>query len=589
MDERPIALPDDLPILPLFNVVAFPLVVLPLAVGQAASIQLIDEAIAAEQLVGVVTIKPHARRPGSVALAECHRIGVLARVHRLLRLPDNTLRIAIEGLERIEILDATHEHQYLRARARLAPETRVSAAQTRSAIRELSKLAGEVLDRMPGSQAELRTQIAAQTDARQLAYLLASTLLLRADAAEKQQFLELPTVQEKLAQLKTWMVRERDALANVPRQPAIDTNEQRQASHGAQQRSRQDVESLRRALETSAVSSEARSHATRELDRMASASSPGEYAAARSYLQALLALPWAPPAPAVPDVAVARQALQAIDGHEAAKRRLLESSATAVMRHTRQGTVAPGAHSTTLCLVGPPGVGKGTLVRALASGLGRKCERIPVAALRDAAGLVGAPGMAPGAMLEALSRAGAANPLLLLDGIDHARLDSAGTLLAALVGLLDPQQRQVFRDRYLAITWDLTPVAFVATADNADAIPVALREYLELIELAGYTPTEKLAIARDHLVPTQLSEHGLTAADVQFTDEALRTIIEEYTNEAGVLACERAIAAICRNMTLALLELSAATAPPGDARPIVVDTQRVRSELGSPVPSASSD
>ncbi|HET9221147.1 MAG TPA: endopeptidase La, partial [Roseiflexaceae bacterium] len=610
---QPPEIPEELAILPLFNVVIYPQTVIPLAVGQEQSIKLIDDAMVGQRMIGLVTLKNEDERPEQITPDDFFHIGTAAVVHRLLRLPDDTLRVAVQGVERIAIEEIIQTEPYLRARVRVLPDETADDLGMQALMRNLVSLAGQILQLLPNPSEELQTQIINEDDPRRLAYLLAVTLLFRSNVAERQEILNLTSVRDKLERLTEILTRELSVLQLGQQiqsqvQQGIDKNqreyllrEQLRAIRnelGEGDENQVEVDRLRKAIEDAGMSAEAREQAGRELERLSQMPpAAAEYGVIRTYLEWLIGLPWQKRSDDQLDVVHAQQVLD--EDHydlEEIKARILEYLAVRELRRERLGEAALNPKGAILCFVGPPGVGKTSLGRSIARAMGRQFIRVSLGGVRDEAEIRGHRrtyiGAMPGTIIQTIKRVGVNNPVFMLDEIDKLGSDIRGDPSSALLEVLDPEQNNSFRDHYLDVAWDLAPVMFIATANTLQTIPPPLRDRMEVIQLSGYTLREKLEIAKRYLLPEQLHEHALTDADAQVADEALQVAIEEYTREAGVRNLEREIANICRKVAVAVAsrrELGAGSrglegaSPTPDSQlpsPILVDAEKAREYLG---------
>jgi ATP-dependent Lon protease len=563
--------PQELAILPLFNVVIYPLTVVPLAVGQELSIKLIDDAMVGDRLIGLMALKNEDERPEHITPDDFYHIGTAALVHRLLRLPDDTLRVAVQGIERIEIEEIIQTEPYIRARVRVLHDETASDIGIEALMRNLVNLASQILQLLPNPSDELQTQLLNEEDPRRLAYLLAVTMLFRSDVAERQEILAYTSVRDKLERLTEILTRELSVLQLGQQiqsqvQSGIDKNqreyllrEQMRAIRkelGEDDENQVEVERLRKAIEEAGMSAEAKEQAARELNRLAQMPpAAAEYGVIRSYLEWLISMPWQVRSEDQLDIAHAQRVLD--EDHydlEKIKARILEYLAVRELRQQRLGKDASNQKGAILCFVGPPGVGKTSLGRSIARAMNRKFIRISLGGVRDEAEVRGHRrtyiGAMPGTIIQTIKRVGVNNPVFMLDEIDKIGSDFRGDPSSALLEVLDPEQNNAFRDHYLDVAWDLSSVMFIATANNLQTIPAPLLDRMEVIQLSGYTLREKLEIARRYLLPEQLSEHALTNDDIVVTDEALQVAIEEYTREAGVRNLEREIANICRKVAV---------------------------------------
>lgn len=572
--------PQELAILPLFNVVIYPLTVVPLAVGQELSIKLIDDAMVGDRLIGLMALKNEDERPEHITPDDFYHIGTAALVHRLLRLPDDTLRVAVQGIERIEIEEIIQTEPYIRARVRVLHDETASDIGIEALMRNLVNLASQILQLLPNPSDELQTQLLNEEDPRRLAYLLAVTMLFRSDVAERQEILAYTSVRDKLERLTEILTRELSVLQLGQQiqsqvQSGIDKNqreyllrEQMRAIRkelGEDDENQVEVERLRKAIEEAGMSAEAKEQAARELNRLAQMPpAAAEYGVIRSYLEWLISMPWQVRSEDQLDIAHAQQVLD--EDHydlEKIKARILEYLAVRELRQQRLGKDASNQKGAILCFVGPPGVGKTSLGRSIARAMNRKFIRISLGGVRDEAEVRGHRrtyiGAMPSTIIQTIKRVGVNNPVFMLDEIDKIGSDFRGDPSSALLEVLDPEQNNAFRDHYLDVAWDLSSVMFIATANNLQTIPAPLLDRMEVIQLSGYTLREKLEIARRYLLPEQLSEHALTNDDIVVTDEALQVAIEEYTREAGVRNLEREIANICRKVAVEIAKRQSVT------------------------------
>src|SRR6266511_620249 len=611
VESRPPNIPEELAILPLFNVVIYPQTVVPLAVGQEQSIKLIDEAVLGERMIGLVTLKNEQERPDPITPADFYEIGTAALVHRLLRLPDNTLRVAVQGVARIQIEEIIQTEPYFRARVRVIEAAAGDDIETQALMRNVINLADQILQLLPNQSEELRSQIVKKKDQRRLAYLVAVQLLFRSSVAERQEILALNGVREKLARLAEILTRELSVLQLGQQiqsqvQSGIDKNqreyllrEQLRAIRkelGEGDENAAEVDRLRASIADAGMSAEAQSQAGRELDRLAQMPpAAAEYSVIRTYLEMLISLPWRKRSADQLDVNHAEQVLDE-DHYDLAeiKGRILEYLAVRELRRARLGEEAIGTKGAILCFAGPPGVGKTSLGRSIARAMGREFIRLSLGGMRDEAEIRGHRrtyiGSMPGSIIHTIRRVAVNNPVFMLDEVDKIGNDWRGDPSSALLEVLDPEQNNSLRDHYLDVAWDLSSVMFIATANTLQTIPPPLLDRMEVIQLSGYTVREKLEIARRYLLPEQLGEHVLTEADIVVTDDALRVAIEEYTREAGVRNLEREIANICRKVAVEIArgqgpgvrgqEAESRPLIPEPRPPIVVDEERAREYLG---------
>ncbi|MDQ5852076.1 MAG: endopeptidase La, partial [Chloroflexota bacterium] len=590
-------IPDELSILPLLGTVVYPLTMIPLAVGQESSIKLIDDALVAGRMIALVTLRNPTERPDPITPEDLYTIGTAANVHKLVKMPDGTLRVAVQGFERIEIAEITQTQPYLRARVRVLPDTVETGLHVEALMRNIQALVSQMAELIPQFPEELQTVVLNEDDPQRLANLL-SLYSNRLELHERQALLEETSVQRRLERLQQILTREVEVL-RVGQQIQGQVNEEMsktqreyilrqqlraiQRELGEADENAAEIERLRQAIADAQMPPEAHEQATREVDRLAQMNpAAADYGIIRTYLETLTSLPWAKRTEDQLDVNVARQVLD--EDHydlEEIKDRILEFLAVRELRRERgveqSAEVAEGA---ILCFVGPPGVGKTSLGRSIARAMNRKFLRISLGGVRDEAEIRGHRrtyiGAMPGTIIQSLRRVGVNNPLFMLDEIDKLGSDFRGDPASAMLEVLDPEQNNNFRDHYLDVAFDLSNIMFIATANSLATIPPPLRDRMEIIQLSGYTMLQKLEIARRYLLPDQMRSHALTEADMRVEDSAIIVAIEEYTREAGVRNLERELASICRKVAMQIARAD------GAAMPIVVDEARAREFLGKP-------
>lgn len=528
-DFRP-ALPSEIALLPLAGLLAYPTMVTPLAVSHPSSVQLIDEALAAGELVACSTLRTPSRPP-QIQAAALFPMGTLAVVHRLLRLPDGTLRVAIEGVDRIQIEEITQHTPYLRARFQIVPEQLGDAQASAALVAEVRMLAQRMLAQLAAPSDDLPAQLASEHDALRLSYLVASHMLFRSPTDERESILSAPTAQAKLQLLRDILSREVGRFAQRAHALAAPPADLAPA----------DGDQLLARVRASAMSAEAKAAASRTLGQIRQGAADPRAAAA--YVEGMLALPWGQRAGPPADLGQLRQSLDAAAyGLDEAKALLVDHLAL------RRGDALP---ETVPCLVGPPGVGRSHLARALAAALGRPLARVSLAAARSPADLLGGPA-GPGLIMAALARAGASDAVLLLEDVDALASAARAEVAQALLAALDAPRS--LRDGYYGVAWDLAPALVVASAQVWEHVPPAVAARLEPVALAGYALGEKLAIARRHLLPAQMQAHGLHPDQLRVTDGALRVAVAEYTREPGLRGLDRALGTICRKLAAEVAE-----------------------------------
>jgi ATP-dependent Lon protease len=594
-----VAIPDALPVLPLRDGVVFPQTAVPLVVATARSVRLIDDVMRGNRLVALVAQRDAQAEPAG--LGDLHRIGTAGMIHQLARAPDGSVRLMVQGLERIRLLDLIGTEPYLVGRVEVAADQLVAAPEADALRRAIVEIFGRLVAVSPELPDELAASAPQMADPRQLIYVVASVVPL--GLAARRELLELEPITAKLRRLVELLQREL-AVRELGRKITTDTEErltkaQREHYLREQVRSIQrelgdeeggagEIAELRRGLAEAGLPDEARREAERELARLSNLSpaSP-EYGMIRTYLEWMVSLPWSKLDGGVIDIERARRVLD--EDHydlDRVKDRILEYLAVKKLRQERADRAATPppvtghtpAREPILCLVGPPGVGKTSLGQSVARALGRKFARMSLGGVRDEAEIRGHRrtyiGALPGRIVQGLRRAERRDPVFMLDEIDKIGADWRGDPAAALLEVLDPAQNHTFVDTYLGVPFDLSQVLFIATANTLDTIPGPLRDRMEILTLSGYTDEEKIGIARQYLVPKQLAAHGLAEAELTFEPEALRLVVRAYTREAGVRNLEREIAGVARKVARRLAE--------GQAGPFPVTADNLVEFLGRP-------
>ena len=573
-----LSIPDTLPVLPLRGTVVLPLAVVPIAVNMPRSIKLVDDVMRRNRLLALVLKRPDTPdEPGPEHLCAVGAVGV---IHQLSRAPDGSLRLVVQGLQRIRFLDFVSTEPYLVARIQPAPD-QMERSTEGDALRRVSL---ELFQRLVGIAGEIPDEVGTAAgimqDPRQLAYLIAAVTPM--EPAVQQEILELDPVDQKFRRLIDVLQREL-AVRELGQKITLETQErlsktQRDYFLREQLRSIQrelgedmegrEVEELRKRLDGAKLPEEARREADRELGRLGSIpeASP-EHGIIRTYLEWMVDLPWNVMTGGAIDIPSTRKVLD--EDHydlEKVKERLLEYLAAKKLRHDReaaeqQAAVATGDHpgrDPILCFVGPPGVGKTSLGQSIARALGRKFIRMSLGGVRDEAEIRGHRrtyiGALPGRIVQGLRRVGTHDPVFMLDEIDKVGADWRGDPSSALLEVLDPAQNYTFMDNYLGVAFDLSRVLFIATANTLETIPAPLRDRMEVLELSGYTDEEKIRIAEQYLIPKQRTAHGLRLEELSIEVEALRQIIRGYTREAGVRSLDRQIASVARKIARQIAE-----------------------------------
>jgi ATP-dependent Lon protease len=548
-------IPPTLPILALKNTVVFPHLPMPLVVGRPSSVQLVDEAMLRNRVIGLVMQKsPDVEEPREEDL---YKVGCAAIIQRLLKFPDGTLRVLVAGLQRMRITKMTRMEPYPVADIELLDEVLEASVETEALAKNLMNQISRMLALMPIDSDEINVALLNVENPARLADMGAA-LLVR-DAAIKQEFLATLDVRDRLRRLTQHINREIEVMevGSKIQEQVQDEMEKGQREFVLRQQLKAiqkelgmgdegeaEIQQLQEAVEKAGMPEAVRQAADRELKRLRTMSpAAAEHVVVRTYLDWLIALPWARQTEDKIDLGEARRILD--EDHydlEKVKDRILEFLAVRKLRADTKGPI--------LCFTGPPGTGKTSLGRSIARAMGRQFHRMSLGGVRDEAEIRGHRrtyvGALPGRIIEALRKCGTRNPVIMLDEIDKLGADFRGDPSAALLEVLDPEQNKWFQDHYLDVPFDLSSVMFITTANILDTVPPALRDRMEVLELPGYIEEEKLVIARRYLIPRQCTENGLGPEDVAFSDDALRAIIARYTREAGLRNLEREIAKVCR-------------------------------------------
>lgn len=574
-------IPEELPIIPIREAVLYPKMVLPLIVTQEPIIKLIDAALLANKIIGIVALK--SKESGEIKPEDLYSVGCAAFILKMIKMPDNTLRLLIQGMTRIRITEITQQDPYLRAKCVPLVDQMEETPDLQALLVSIKGIFQKVVELSPHLPAELAIMAMNLDDASALADLVASTLNI--SLADKQAILETLNVRERLERVNVLLNKELSVLelsSKIQSQvrEGIDKSQREyflreqlkaiQKELGERDERQIEIEELKRRLQEAKLPPEAMKEAERELDRLAKMPpAAAEYTVSRSYLEWLIELPWSVSTTDNLDIGQAEKVLN--EDHynlEKVKKRILEYLSVHKLKADMKGPI--------LCFVGPPGTGKTSVGKSIARALGRKFVRMSLGGVRDEAEIRGHRrtyvGALPGRIIQGIRKAGSNNPVFMLDEIDKIGTDFHGDPSAALLEVLDPEQNYAFSDHYLDVPFDLSRVMFITTANILDPIPAPLRDRMEVLDLPGYTEEEKLKIAQNYLVPKQVEAHGLTEKHIQFTEKALRRIILEYTREAGVRNLEREIATICRGVARKVAE--------GQQELTIIDEEKVVIYLG---------
>ena len=584
--DRPLAIPAELPVLPLRDTVLFPNSFMPLAVAREASVRLIDEATSSGRMIGVFTQREASTE--EPLQEDLYPIGTATHIHKMFKLPDGSLRLIVQGLARVRLDHIVQTRPYLRAAVSAADEVlrdedhlEIDALQ-----RNIKSNFQQVVSLSPLLSDDLQALSSNITDPGKLADFIASSLTTIGTPV-KQEVLEMLDIRARMDVLNRLLIKELEVLELGSKiqsqvQSEVGKNQreyflreqlkaiQKELGEGDEQA--KEIDELRSKIDAAGMPDTVKKEALRELDRLSKMPvAAAEYTVSRTYLDWLVALPWARRTEDSIDLRRTKEVLDADhSGLEKVKDRVLEYLAVRKLNPDVKGPI--------LCFLGPPGVGKTSLARSIANSLGRKFVRVSLGGMRDEAEIRGHRrtyiGALPGQVIQGLRRAESKNPVFILDEIDKLGSDFRGDPASALLEVLDPEQNNTFRDHYLDVPFDLSEVLFLTTANVLDPVPPALRDRMEVLELAGYTEEEKLKIATEHLVSKQIHNHGLTPQQVEFTDAAIRAVIRGYTREAGVRNLEREIGALCRKVARRRAE--------GDETKVEITADVVIDMLGAP-------
>ncbi|MDP3936641.1 MAG: endopeptidase La [Deltaproteobacteria bacterium] len=566
LTEAPV--PEVAPILPLRNVVVYPFTVTPIIVVSDSSKKIVDDAMVGDRIVGLVTMKDPEGAPTDPEVL--HETGTIGRILKMLKFPDGTLRLLVQGYRRFRVGEIVARDPYLRARVTPVDEIEDDSIETQALFRHLSSQFQKLIEASSSLPQELQVLVGNISSPGRLADLAASSLDIPLE--QKQLALETLEVRRRLEQMVKVIGRELE-LTRVESQ----IQEQVQSEMSKSQRDyllreqlkaiqkelgegderENEFQEIQQKIDEAQMPEEARRASGKELEKLRRLPpGAGEYGVIRTYLDWMVSMPWSKRTEDNLDIAHARQVLD--EDHydlERVKDRILEYLAVRKLKLDMKGPI--------LCFVGPPGTGKTSLGRSIARALGRKFVRLSLGGVHDEAEIRGHRrtyvGALPGRILQGLRKAENANPVVVLDEIDKVGTDFRGDPASALLEVLDPEQNNSFSDHYLEVPFDLSKVLFITTANLLDPIAPALRDRMEVLELPGYTAEEKLEIAKTHLIPKLLREHGLTAEQLTIEDAAVERAVSQYTREAGLRNLERELASLCRKAARRIAEDEAQT------------------------------
>lgn len=558
-DDQEPKIPDTLPVLPLPETVVFPYMIAPLFVNRERSIRAVDQSLAENRMILLVTQKnPAVDDPKP---SDLHDFGTVSVIMRMLKLPDGRVRILVQGFSRakVEYFDESQPYLVAKVRPKAEVETIAESVQMEALIRNVKSAVEKAVSLGKNLSQDLVAIITSINDPGRLADLVASNLDLKADRA--QEILEQVDPAERLRQVHSLITKELEVLEvqnDITSQARgeIDRSQRefylRQQMKAIQQELgegnelQEEISQYRRKIRKAKMPAEAAEEAERQVSRLERMHpDAAETATIRNYLDWMVSLPWSKSTKDNLDLKKAEAILNADHyGLEKIKERIIEHLAVRKLKKDSKGPI--------LCFVGPPGVGKTSLGKSIAHALGRKFVRMSLGGVHDEAEIRGHRrtyvGAMPGRVVQSIHQAGSNNPVFMLDEVDKIGSDFRGDPSSALLEVLDPEQNHAFRDNYLGVPFDLSNVMFVTTANMLDPIQPAFRDRMEVIQLSGYTEQEKLEISKRHLIPKQVAEHGLAKDQIQFTDDGLRAIINLYTQEAGLRNLEREIASVCRKV-----------------------------------------
>jgi ATP-dependent Lon protease len=578
-----VVIPAELPVLPLRGAILYPYMVLPIHASSERSRLLLDEVAVGPRLLAVVAQRDEKMEDPETG--DVYDWGTACRILRLMKLPDGSLRVLVQGLRRVRFDEFTDTEPYFKARVTTFDDSGADALRVSAVRQAATDMFRRLVHSAPSLSDELIVAMEAIDDSGRIADFIGANMLTGTE--EKQRILESIDVALRLEACTEMLTRElkvaeiqteiqgkvKEEMGKKSREAFLREQMRAiQSELGEDDSRQQEIDELREKILASGMHEEAEEHSLKELDRLAAMHpSAAEYSVVRTYLDWMVSVPWSKETDDRLDVPEAKRILD--EDHfdlELVKDRILEYLSVLKLKKDMKGPI--------LCLAGPPGVGKTSLGRSVARAIGREFVRMSLGGVRDEAEIRGHRrtyvGALPGRVIQALKKAGTRNPVFMLDEVDKLGSDFRGDPSSALLEVLDPAQNDTFQDHYLEVSYDLSRVLFIATANVLETIPPPLRDRMEIIQLPGYTEDQKLGIAEHHLVPRQIEGHGLETDDLSFDEGALRKIIESHTREAGVRELERTIGTVCRKIARKVAE--------GEHGPFAVTDDALEEHLGKP-------
>ncbi|MDH4164749.1 MAG: endopeptidase La, partial [Nitrospirota bacterium] len=589
--EKTPPVPAELPLLPLKDTVVYPMTVYPLVIGKEKSMRLINDVTVGDKILALTSQRRADLEVSNTG--DIYTIGTMARILQMVKAPDGTLRVLVQGLERITIDGFQQTEPYIKAAVKPHPDDTEKTVTIEALMRGLAELFQKLVSLTPNMPEELATAAINIEEPRQLAYLVGTNV--RMDLPQRQEILEINPVADKLNKLMQHLNREIEVL-ELGRKIQGQAKDQMQKAEreyilrqqlsairkelGEEGDEGSESKNLREKIEQAKLPPEAEKEAKRELSRLEklSPTSP-EFSVIRTYLEWMTSLPWNKTSASAIDIVKARTTLD--EDHydlDKVKNRILEYLSVKKLGEERAEQEGSKVREPILCFAGPPGVGKTSLGQSIARALDRKFVRLSLGGLHDEAEIRGHRrtyiGAMPGRIIQVLKRVETRDPVIMLDEVDKVGKDWRGDPSSALLEVLDPEQNKDFRDNYLDVPFDLSKVMFICTANQLETIPPPLLDRMEILQLPGYTEHEKLNIAKKYLIPKEIKANALKSEEIVIEDEAARGIIKDYTREAGVRNLEREIANVCRKVAKAVAE--------GKTTPITVTEKNLHDYLGNP-------